>query len=110
MTSQQFGILRIVLMIFGSKEDARTWLHRKYKMFDDQSAWELMQTAEGTERVRDLVNRLAGFLSVQHGRSLGESGGIASVQYDPGTKKNGGGVPRRFLGTAGSLTASWTAC
>jgi uncharacterized protein (DUF2384 family) len=59
MTSQHFGILRIVLMIFGSKEDARTWLHRKYKMFDDQSAWELMQTAEGSKRARDLVNRLA---------------------------------------------------
>lgn len=46
-------------MVFGSKEDAKAWLHHRYKMFDDQSAWELMQTAEGTERVRDLVNRLA---------------------------------------------------
>ena len=59
MTSQQFGILRTAIMVFGSKEDAKAWLHHKYKMFDDQSAWELMQTAEGSERVRDLINRLA---------------------------------------------------
>jgi putative toxin-antitoxin system antitoxin component (TIGR02293 family) len=59
MTSKHIEIFRTTLMIFGSKEKARTWLHRKQKMFDDQSAWELMQTVEGSERVRDLLNRLA---------------------------------------------------
>lgn len=57
-------IQALALEVFGDKEKAFKWLHKKRTMFDAQSAMEIMQTEVGAQLVEDTLNQIdAGYFA-----------------------------------------------
>lgn len=55
MKSYQFATLRLVITVFGNASKARSWMSRPLKALGDKSAFEVMETVEGCERVQELL-------------------------------------------------------
>jgi uncharacterized protein (DUF2384 family) len=58
MKSYQFSALRMALVVFGDTRKVRSWMHKPKKAFGDKSAFEVMETAEGCELVKELLNQI----------------------------------------------------
>lgn len=58
MKSYQFATLRLAIMVFGDVKKARSWMSRPQKALGNKSAFDVMETAEGCERIKELLNRI----------------------------------------------------
>ena len=58
MKSYQFTTLRLTITVFGNARKARSWMSRPQTVLGDKSAFEVMETAEGCERVKELLNQI----------------------------------------------------
>lgn len=58
MQSYQFATLRLAIIVFGDTKKARSWMSRPQKALGDKSTFEVMETAEGCERVKELFAQI----------------------------------------------------
>ena len=58
MKSYQFATLRMAIIVFGDVKKARSWLSMPQKALGNKSAFEVMETVEGCERVREFLNQI----------------------------------------------------
>lgn len=58
MKSYQFATLRMALMVFGNARKARSWMSKSQRSLGDKSTFEVMETAEGCERVKELLAQI----------------------------------------------------
>ncbi|MBU3068258.1 DUF2384 domain-containing protein [Aestuariicella sp. G3-2] len=57
-------ILSLALEVFGNKQKASSWLHKPRKLFENQSAMEILHIEAGAQLVEMTLNQIdAGFIS-----------------------------------------------
>lgn len=58
MKSYQFATLRLATTVFGDASKARSWMSRQQHALGYKSAFEVMETTEGCELVKELLGQI----------------------------------------------------